>query len=96
MDEALSLPTLAQLRTHVRAVLCAHDQLDPDDAPLWESAITRPGRTCGLFFEAQGPRRTRSYAVWAGEEARLIFYDGHGRAFAQARLCDSPDPARLA
>lgn len=96
MDEVLSLPTLDQLRRHVRAVLCAHDQLDPDAAPVWESAIVRPGRACGLFFEVQGPRRTRSYAVWAGEEGKLIFYDGQGHAFARARLTEAPDPARPA
>jgi hypothetical protein len=96
MDQVLSLPTLDQLRQHVRAVLCEHDQLDPDAAPLWQSVILRPGRACGLFFEVQGPRRTRSYAVWAGEEGKLLFYDSQGRVFARARLSEAPDPSRLA
>ena len=96
MDEVLSLPTLEELRQHVRTVLCEQNQLDRDTAPLWQSVIVRPGRTCGLFFEVQGPRRTRSYAIWAGEESRLLFYDSQGRVFARARLSEAPDPARLA
>jgi hypothetical protein len=93
--EAVCLPTLEALREHVRAVLCRHDQLDPAQTPLHQSVITRSGRPCGLFFEVQGPRRVKAYAVWAGEEGRILFYDSGGARFAQTRLSEAPDPLRL-
>jgi hypothetical protein len=96
MDAVACLPTLDALRAHVLQVLCARDQLDPSQTPLHQAVITRSGRTCGLFFQAQGPRLVKTYAVWAGEEGRILFYDSTGRRFAQTRLSDAPDPARLA
>lgn len=96
MDDFANLPDLDGLRRHVREVLCRHDQLDPEQTPLLHSRITRAGRTCGLFFQIQGPRMVRTYAVWAGEEGRILYYDSHGRRFAQTRLGDAPDPRQLA
>jgi hypothetical protein len=58
--------------------------------------INRGGRPCGLFFEVAGTRLMKSYAVWAGEENRILFYDSSGERFAEVRLCDAPDPLRLA
>ena len=96
MDTVVCLPTFEALRAHVQKTLCAHDQLDPVQTPLHQAVITRSGRPCGLFFQVQGPRLVKSYAVWAGEEGRLLFYDSAGRRFAQTRLTDAPDPLRLA
>jgi hypothetical protein len=96
MDAVLSLPTLDDLCRHVLAVLCAHDQLDPAQTPLLHERITRSGRPCGLFFHVQGPRRVKAYAVWAGDENRVLFYDSQGQRFAQSRLSEAPDPRQLA
>jgi hypothetical protein len=63
---------------------------------MQEARITRSGRTCGLFFQVQGPRLVKTYAVWAGEEGRILFYDSTGQRFAQTRLSEAPDPRRLA
>ena len=90
------LPTLDELRKHVLQTLCAKDRLDPEQTPLRESVILRRGKPCGLFFQAQGPRQLKIYAVWAGEENRILFYDCTGARFAEDRLSDAPDPARLA
>jgi hypothetical protein len=90
------LPTLEDLRRHVLKVLCAHDNLDPAQTPLHEGVITRSGRPCGLFFQVQGPRLLRTYAVWAGDENRILFYDSTGLRFAETRLSEGPDPLRLA
>jgi hypothetical protein len=92
----LSLPTLDDLRRHVLHTLCAHDHLDPAHTPLHQAAIRRAGRTCGLFFQVQGPRMLKTYAVWAGEEDRILFYDSTGVRFGETRLCDAPDPLKLA
>jgi hypothetical protein len=96
MPTAAVLPHLDDLRRYVHATLCAHDQLDPQHTELHQAEIRRSGRPCGLFFHVQGPRLLRNYAVWAGEENRILFYDSTGVRFAETRLSESPDPLRLA
>lgn len=92
----LSLATLDELRQHVHQILCKHDKLDPQQAPLAETLLMRSGRPCGMFFEVDGPRLLKIYAVWAGTEKRILFYDSKGVRFAETRLSKSPDPAALA
>jgi hypothetical protein len=95
MDAVACLPTYETLRGHVLQILCGHDQLDPQQTPLHQAVITRRGRPCGLFFQIQGPRRVKTYAVWAAEENRVLFYDSQGVRFAQTRLSEAPDLAKL-
>jgi hypothetical protein len=90
------LPTLDDLRHYVLRTLCAHDHLDPGQTPLRQAVIRRSGRPCGLFFQVQGPRMLKTYAVWAGEEDRILFYDSTGLRFAETRLSEGPDPLKLA
>jgi hypothetical protein len=91
-----ALPTLDHLRRHVLETLCAHDALDPAQTPFFQALITWGPRPCGLCFQVQGPRLGRTYAVWAGEEDRILFYDGAGVRFGETRLSEAPDPQRLA
>ncbi len=93
--QVLPLPTLDQLRQYVLHTLCERDRLDPDQATLRQALVRRGSRPCGLFFQVQGPRLLRTYAVWAGEEHRILFYDSTGERFAEARLSDAPDPQKL-
>jgi hypothetical protein len=90
MDAVLCLNTLDQLRRHVLEVLCRHDQLDSEQTPLNQSVITRSNRPCGLFFQVQGPRMVKTYAVWASEEGRILFYDSQGQRFAESKLSEGP------
>ncbi len=96
MIAVVSLPTLEQLRRHVHAILCDKNALDPGQAALRDRLIKRSGKPCGLFFEVAGPRLLRTYAVWAGEENRILFYDTTGQRFAEVRLSEAPDPMLLA
>ena len=96
MNDVVSLPSLDALVRHVRDVLCRHHQLDLEQTPLSQELIRGSGRPCGLFFQVQGPRMVKAYAVWAGEEGRVLYYDSHGQRFAQTRLSDGPDPLELA
>src|SRR5262249_54116900 len=96
MELVASLPTLEQLAHYVLETLCAHDHLDPVQTPLAQAVIKRSGRPCGLFFQVQGPRLLKTYAVWAGEEARILFYDASGIRFAEIKLSEAPDPRQLA
>ena len=81
MKNVASLSTLDELRQHVLDTLCTHDRLDPGQTPLCQAVISRAGKPCGLFFQVQGPRLLKTYAVWAGEEDRILFYDSTGLRF---------------
>jgi hypothetical protein len=96
MLTVLALPSLEALRRHVLETLCQHDHLDPAQTPLQSTAIIRRGKPCGIFFEIQGPRLLRTYAVWAGEEDRILFYDASGERFGECQLSDGPDPLKVA
>jgi hypothetical protein len=96
MNVIAILPTVESLAQHVHNVLCAHDRLDPRQTPLHQTLILRGGTPCGLFFQLQGPRLLRTYAIWAGEEGRILFYDSTGCRFAEVRLTEGPDPRKLA
>jgi len=87
--------TLEHLRTYVHDTLCEHDALEPANSPLSQSPITRRGRVCGLFFLVRGPRSVKLYAVWAGDDNRILFYDSTGIRYAETRLSEAPDPARV-
>jgi hypothetical protein len=91
-----TLPTLEDLRRHILETLCSHDRLDPHQVVLHEGVIHRSGRSCGIFYQVNGPRLLKSYAVWAGEENRVLFYDSSGERFAETKLSESPDVGRLA
>jgi hypothetical protein len=91
-----SLPTLEALRQYILEVLCEHDRLDPTQVAMQEGIVRRSGRNCGLWFQVSGPRQLKSYAVWAGEENRILFYDSTGARFSETRLSDSPDTDKLA
>jgi hypothetical protein len=92
----VSLPTLETLRQHVLETLCSHDRLDPSQVAMQHGIIRRSGRNCGLWFQVSGPRQLKSYAVWAGEENRILFYDSTGARFTETRLSDAPDAGKLA
>lgn len=90
-----ALPTLEDLAGYVRKVLCEHDSIDPEQAPFERAVVTRSGRPCGLMFRVSGPRRMKTYAIWAGEENRILFYDTAGVRFQVLQLSEAPDPASL-
>lgn len=95
METVVALPTRVQLREFVRSTLCEQYRLEPAGTPFFEAVVTRGGRTCGLYFEIHGPRLLRAFAIWAGEEHRILFYDSIGGRIGETRLSDEPDPARL-
>ncbi|MFL5341799.1 MAG: hypothetical protein ACJ8F7_16765 [Gemmataceae bacterium] len=95
METVVALPGRDELRNFVRLKLCDEYRLDPDFTPFFEAVVSRRGRTCGLYFEIHGPRLLRAFAIWAGEEHRILFYDSVGERFAEVRLSDAPDPLRL-
>jgi hypothetical protein len=95
MSAVAILPTIEELRHHVLSTLCSHDRLDPRQTPLHQAVIVRQGKPCGIFFQVQGPRLLKTYAVWAGDENRILFYDCSGARFAVTCLEKGPDPGKL-
>jgi hypothetical protein len=95
MRNVAALPTFTELCKHVLTTLCQHDNLDPTQTPLQHALITRHGKPCGLFFQVLGPRLLKNYAVWAGEENRILFYNSCGERVAETRLSEAPDPLQL-
>ena len=90
-----SLPTVEQVKSHVLQTLCERDYLDPEQTALHQALLVRKGAPCGILFQVQGPRRLRNYAVWAGEEDRILFYDSTGVRVAETRVCEGPDLASI-
>lgn len=95
-NEVLSLPTLEDLRHHVYQMLCSHDHLDLAQTPMQEVLLKRSGKPCGMTFQVNGPRMVKTYAVWAAQERRILFYDSTVMRFAETRLMKSPGPKKLA
>lgn len=87
----VSLPALSDLRSFVRTTLCDYDRMLLDQVTLRQGEIRARGRTCGLFFQMNGPQRQRAYAVWTADEHRIIFYNAGGTRIAEAKLSESPD-----
>ena len=95
MNDTHCLPTMDDLTKFVHVRLCQKDALDPEQTPLGLTLITRKGKPCGLFFHVQGPRLLKNYAVWAGDENRILYYDGCGERFGETHLSEGPDPRRI-
>ena len=95
MREVAALPTLSELCHYVLNILCRHDNLDPSQTLMQQAIITRHGRPCGLFFQIQGPRLLKNYAIWAGEEDRILYYNCAGERVAETKLSEAPDPHAL-
>ena len=88
--------TFEELQWLVHGTLCKHDRLEPGQTPLLRGVIKRKGKPCGLFFQVEGPRLMKNYAVWVGEENRVLCYDSSGGRFREIRLASSPDLKKLA
>ena len=96
MESVITLPDLDNIKQHIHEKLCLRENLDPNTTPLKINKITRSGKTCGLFFEIKGPRMVRCYALWAGDEERILFYDSAGQRFAETKVHEGPDLRRIA
>ena len=95
MRDVAALPTLHEVCNHVLIALCRNDNLDPCQTPLHQAIITRKGKPCGLFFQALGPRLLKNFAIWAGDENRILYYNSCGERVAETHLSEAPNPRTL-
>jgi hypothetical protein len=84
------------IRQQIHRVLCAHDNLEPSQTPLFHTVIMRHGKACGSFFHIQGPRLLKTYALWVRDEKRILFYDCKGERFQETRLREAHLASKLA
>jgi hypothetical protein len=96
VPHTVTLSTIQELKSFVRKVLCAHDRLDPEQTALREAPIFQSEKPCGLFFQVLGPRSLRTYAIWASNEERVLFYDSAGVRFGVTKLASSPNLRKAA
>ncbi len=87
----LAFTVFDELQTYVHEQLCDLDKLDIEQTPLKQMPLMRGKKLCGIVFHAEGPRLLRTSAVWALDEARIIFYDSTGCRAREVRLSESPD-----
>ena len=78
--------TLNQLRTFVREMLCAKENLISEQFPVNESILRRGDQTCGLQFQLFGPRSIRLGAIWAADHNVIYFYAANGERYLKLRL----------
>ena|ERR1019366_2129139 len=95
MKDVAALPTLRELRNHVLIILCRNDDLDPSQTPLHQATITRKGKPWGMYFQVLGPRLLKNFAIWAGDENRILYYNSSGERVAETRLSEAPNPRTL-
>lgn len=86
----MSFLSMDELTGFVHQKMCAFDNLDPSQCPLYSAGILRAGRPCGMFFRVKGPRLLKSHAVWSTTEKRILFYDSKGERVAEVMLKDCP------
>jgi hypothetical protein len=91
--QVIAAGSMKELERFVHDRLCLHDRLDRGQAPLLRGMMRRGGKPCGLFFQVEGPRLTRGYALWVSEEHRLLFYDSAGARFDEVFLSEAPAAA---
>jgi len=61
-----------------------------------KSVVRKARKPCGLFYQVQGPRLMKSYAIWVGDENRVLFYNSAGERVKVLTLSESPDPVGIA
>jgi hypothetical protein len=85
-----SFATVDELSAHVHGVLCAKDNLEPRQTPLFRTPLVKRGRPCGLVFHVEGPRLLRTSAIWTSDADRIIFYDSTGTRFHTIDVSEGP------
>ena len=87
IDERLStIRTLTELRTFIREMLCAKENLISEQFPVNETILRRGARSCGLQFQLFGPRSIRLGAIWAADHNVIYFYAANGERYLKLPL----------
>ncbi len=86
-DERLDqIRTLTELRSFIREMLCAKENLISEQFPVNETILRRGDLNCGLQFQLFGPRSIRLGAIWAADHNVIYFYAANGERYLKLRL----------
>jgi len=75
-----------QLRSFVREMLCAKENLVSEQFPINEVVLRRGEESCGLQFLLFGPRSIRLGAIWATDHNVVYFYAANGERYLKVPL----------
>lgn len=78
--------TLPELRSFIREMLCAKENLISEQFPVNETILRRGEEPCGLQFQLFGPRMIRLGAIWATDHNVIYFYAANGERYLKVRL----------
>ena len=78
--------TLSDLRTFIREMLCAKENLISEQFPVSETTLCRGELACGLQFQLFGPRSIRLGAIWASDHNVIYFYAANGERYLKVSL----------
>lgn len=85
-DRIATIRTLTELRTFIREMLCAKENLISEQFPVNETILRRGERSCGLQFQLFGPRSIRLGAIWAADHNVIYFYAANGERYLKLPL----------
>ncbi len=85
-DRIAQIRTVPELRTFIREMLCAKENLISEQFPVNEAILRRGERTCGLQFQLFGPRSIRLGAIWAADHNVVYFYAANGERYLKVPL----------
>lgn len=100
-ERLAQIRTLSELRSFIRDMLCAKENLISEQFPVTETVLTRGGLTCGRQFQLFGPRSIRLGAIWASDHNLIYFYSANGERYLKLslkhRIADEAEvPAEMA
>lgn len=91
---AQSVP-FEQFCEHVEKNLCRLGQLEPGQFPLTQRAVSRGGKSCGIYFCLHGPRSVKLTAVYDQTSQTTIYYGVDGVRRDQEKVnVQLPSPQR--
>ena len=85
-DRIATIRTITELRTFIREMLCAKENLISEQFPVNETILRRGERSCGLQFQLFGPRSIRLGAIWAADHNVIYFYAANGERYLKLPL----------
>ena len=81
-----TIHTIDELRTFIREMLCAKENLISEQFPVNESVLRRGEQSCGLQFQLFGPRSIRLGAIWVADHNVVYFYAANGERYLKLSL----------
>lgn len=90
LESTKCIATVEELRSYVAETLGKLESLRSEQFELTQQLLCRGGRSCGVYFQLQGPRALVLSAIWETEQNSILFYGSCGRRVHRTELSTSP------